>query len=101
MTTHTAIASTAKGQFDAIQVVTEKPGPGEVLLKVAYASMVAFDTYITDVGLVVVEYPVILGINAAGTVAEIGSGVESLAVGDRVCGKVSDCLISGPDIVSL
>ncbi|KAJ7800559.1 chaperonin 10-like protein [Mycena olivaceomarginata] len=75
MTTHTAIASTAKGQFDAIQ---------RVLLKVAYASMVAFDTYITDVGLVVVEYPVILGVNAAGTVAEIGSGVESLAVGDRV-----------------
>ncbi|KAF8216896.1 chaperonin 10-like protein [Mycena galopus ATCC 62051] len=84
MTTHTAIAATAKGQFDAIQVETEKPGAGEVLLKVAYASMIAFDTYITDVGLAVVDYPVILGMNAAGTVAQIGAGVESLVVGDQV-----------------
>ncbi|KAJ7108868.1 chaperonin 10-like protein [Mycena crocata] len=84
MSTHTAIAALAKGQFDAIQVETEKPGAGRVLIKVAYASMIAFDTYITDVGYFVAEYPVTLGFNGAGTVEAVGPGVTSLAVGDRV-----------------
>ncbi|KAJ7117591.1 chaperonin 10-like protein [Mycena epipterygia] len=86
MPTHTAIATLAKGQFDAIQVETEKPGAGSVRIKVAYASMIAFDTYIriADVGYRVTECPVISGFNAAGTVAEVGAGVTSLAVGDRV-----------------
>ncbi|KAJ7631428.1 chaperonin 10-like protein [Mycena polygramma] len=86
MATHTAIAALAKGQFDAIQVETEKPGEGQVLIRVEYASMIAFDTYITDLGLAVEAFPVILGFNAAGTVAEVGPAVSTLAVGDRVTG---------------
>lgn len=83
MPTHAAIAALAKGQFDAIQVETPKPSTGEVLIKVAYASMIAFDTYITDLGYAVAEYPITLGFNAAGIVVEVGEGT-SLAVGDRV-----------------
>ncbi|KAJ7117585.1 chaperonin 10-like protein [Mycena epipterygia] len=86
MSTHTAIAALEKGQFDAIEVETEKPSAGQVLIKVAYASMVAFDTYVTDVGFAVVQFPVILGFNASGTIAEVGAGVIGLAVGDRVTG---------------
>ncbi|KAJ7022120.1 chaperonin 10-like protein [Mycena alexandri] len=86
MPTHTAIAAIAPGQFDAIQVETEEPGAGQILVKVAYASMIAFDTYITDVGYFVADYPVILGFNASGTVAAVGAGVTSLAVGDRIAG---------------
>ncbi|KAF8167546.1 biotin/lipoyl attachment:Carbamoyl-phosphate synthase subunit L [Crassisporium funariophilum] len=82
--THTAIATTAKGVYDAIQVPTETPGDGEILIKVDYASMIAFDTYVTDRGFVVQEYPLVLGFNAAGIVAKLGSGVEDLKVGDRV-----------------
>ncbi|KAF7310004.1 PKS-ER domain-containing protein [Mycena indigotica] len=86
MTTHFAIAATAKGQFDAVQVKTETtPGDGKVLIEVAYASMVAFDTYITDLGLGVVEYPVVLGLNVSGTVKEAG-GASHLSIGDRVIG---------------
>ncbi|KAJ7699623.1 chaperonin 10-like protein [Mycena rosella] len=84
MPTHTAIAAVAKGQFDAIQVETERPGAGQVRIKVAYASLIAFDTYITDVGYGVAKYPVGLGFNAAATVVEVGEGVTALAVGDRV-----------------
>ncbi|KAJ6456110.1 chaperonin 10-like protein [Mycena sanguinolenta] len=84
MVKHNAIATVAKGQFDAIQVETEKPGAGEVLVKVAYASMVTADSSVNDIGFGVVEYPAIFGLNAAGTVAELGPGVSSLAVGDRV-----------------
>ncbi|KAJ7698979.1 chaperonin 10-like protein [Mycena rosella] len=85
MSTHTAIAAVAKGQFDAIQVEMEKPGAGQVRVKVAYASLAAFDTYIADVGFGVAKlYPVGLGLNAAATVVEVGEGVTALAVGDRI-----------------
>lgn len=84
MSTHTAIATTSKGIIDAIQVPTTKPGPGEILLKNAFSSMIAFDTYMADLGYAVQEYPAILGFNASGTVAEVGPGVTDLAVGDRV-----------------
>ncbi|KAJ7250495.1 GroES-like protein [Mycena haematopus] len=83
MPTHTAIAALAKGKFDAIQVEKPKPGARQVLLKVAYASMIAFDTYITDLGFAVEQYPITLGLNAAGTVIETGEG-SSLVVGDRI-----------------
>ena len=85
MSTHVAIAAVAKGYFDEIHVPTEKPQHGEVLLKVEYASMVAFDTYITDLGYATDTFPVVLGSNAAGTVVEVGPGVDDLKIGDRVC----------------
>ncbi|KAK0434020.1 chaperonin 10-like protein [Armillaria borealis] len=84
MSTHVAIAAIAKGHFDEIHVPTEKPQHGEVLLKVEYASMVAFDTYITDLGYATDTFPMILGSNAAGTVVELGPGVDDLKIGDRV-----------------
>jgi len=83
--THTAIATTGKGTFDAIEVPTETPGRGEILLKTEYSSMIALDTYRTDLGFAVEEYPLVLGFNASGTVHEVGPGVNGLAVGDRVC----------------
>ncbi|KDR85541.1 hypothetical protein GALMADRAFT_132225 [Galerina marginata CBS 339.88] len=84
MSTHTAIAAISKGKFDTIQVPTETPGDGEVLIQVAYASMIAFDTYVTDRGFYFQDYPVILGFSGAGTIKEIGRGVDDLKVGDRI-----------------
>jgi len=82
--THTAIAITSKGTFDAIQVPTEIPGPGEILLKTEYASLIAFDTYMADLGFMVQKYPLVLGLNASGIVKAIGPEVTGLAVDDRV-----------------
>ncbi|KAG5644143.1 hypothetical protein DXG03_009037 [Asterophora parasitica] len=85
MSSHTAIAATALGKIGAIQVPTEAPGEGDVLLKVEYASLVAFDTYVTDLGFYVAnKFPAILGVSASGTVARLGQGINDLAVGDRV-----------------
>ncbi|KAJ6591338.1 chaperonin 10-like protein [Mycena sp. CBHHK59/15] len=84
MSTHTAIAAVAKGKLDSIEVPTAAPGEGSVRIQVAYASLIAFDTYVTDLGFYVQEWPSILGLNAAGTVVEVGVGVSALAVGDRV-----------------
>ncbi|KDR68845.1 hypothetical protein GALMADRAFT_230938 [Galerina marginata CBS 339.88] len=84
MTTHTAIATTAKGVYGAIQVPTEQPAPDEVLIKVAYASVAGFDVYVSSIGWYVEEYPVGLGLGAAGTVVSVGEGVHDLQIGDRV-----------------
>lgn len=84
MSTHTAIATTSKGAFDAIQVPTDTPGPGEILLKTEYSSMIAFDTYTTDLGYAVERYPLVLGFNASGVVKAVGPGVTGLVVNDRV-----------------
>jgi len=84
MSTHTAIAMTEQGVLDAIQIETGSPGPGEVLFKVAYASMILFDVWATDLGYYVTEYPTGIGYGASGTVVEVGPGVESLSVGDQV-----------------
>jgi len=84
MSTHTAIAITAQGVLDVIQTETGSPGPGEVLFKVAYASIILFDVWAMDLGYYVTEYPTGIGYGASGTVVEVGPGVENLAVGDRV-----------------
>ncbi|KAJ7066269.1 chaperonin 10-like protein [Mycena amicta] len=81
---HTAISVLAKGAFDAAEVDTPAPGPGEILLKVAYASMPTFDAYMTDLGFAVEEFPITLGLNASGRVADVGPGASLLRVGDRV-----------------
>ncbi|KAH7922794.1 GroES-like protein [Leucogyrophana mollusca] len=86
MSTHTAIATTSKGVVDAIQVETERPPPGHVLVKVSYSAIGPLDTYMAVQGLFVQDYPTLLGFNVSGTVAETGSGVEGLVVGDRVAG---------------
>ncbi|KAJ3856764.1 chaperonin 10-like protein [Lentinula lateritia] len=81
--THTAIASLSLKYFDTVQVPTPAPGEGEVLIKVAYAAMIAFDTYINDLGYSA-TFPMIFGFNASGTVAEVGGGIDDLQIGDRV-----------------
>ncbi len=84
MSTHKAIAAIAKGHVDEIQVSTAIPGEDQVLIKVVYASMAAFDAYVADRGYFVDSFPSILGAACAGTVEKLGSGVTDLHVGDRV-----------------
>lgn len=84
MTTHTAIAATTLGSIDTVQVLSTKPGAGQVLVKVAYSSMTPIDVYAIDVGLYVDSHPYRLGYSLSGTITEIGDAVPDLAVGDRV-----------------
>ncbi|MER9861825.1 NAD(P)-dependent alcohol dehydrogenase [Mesorhizobium sp. M0185] len=63
-------------------------GPGEVRLKIHTVGICGSDVhYYTHgrIGPFVVEAPMVLGHEAAGTVVETGEGVEHLKVGDRVC----------------
>ncbi|MER8387698.1 NAD(P)-dependent alcohol dehydrogenase [Mesorhizobium sp. M1380] len=63
-------------------------GPGEVRIKIHTVGVCGSDVhYYTHgrIGPFVVEAPMVLGHEAAGTVVETGEGVEHLKVGDRVC----------------
>ena len=63
----------------------QKPNPGsnEVLVKVAAAGVNYIDTYQRS-GLYQVPLPTTLGLEAAGTVEEIGDNVSNFQIGDRV-----------------
>ncbi|TIT23732.1 MAG: NAD(P)-dependent alcohol dehydrogenase [Mesorhizobium sp.] len=63
-------------------------GAGEVRIKIHTVGICGSDVhYYTHgrIGPFVVEAPMVLGHEAAGTVVETGEGVEHLKVGDRVC----------------
>jgi NADPH2:quinone reductase len=69
-------------------LVTEKVdepkcGAGEVVVAIAAAGLNFIDTY-HRTGLYPVELPFIPGLEAAGTILEVGSGVSRFEVGDRV-----------------
>ncbi len=63
-------------------------GPGDVRIKLHTVGICGSDVhYYTHggIGPFMVRAPMILGHEASGTVIELGSGVRSLKVGDRVC----------------
>lgn len=69
------------------------PGSGEVLVRVAAASVNPID-YKRRAGLTTDFYPLkfpgLIGVDVAGTVVRIGPGVEGLSVGDRVFAMADD-----------
>src|SRR5580704_13260242 len=62
------------------------PGPGEVLVRVAAASVNPID-YKRRAGLTKdfypMQFPSLIGVDIAGTVVQIGPGVEGFSVGDQ------------------
>lgn len=66
-----------------LEVDRPVPGTGEVLIEVAAAGVNFIDTYQRG-GLYPMEFPFTPGLECAGTVAEVGDGVDGLAIGDRV-----------------
>jgi len=70
-----------------VMTQTELPVPqaaaGQAVVKVEAAGVNFIDVYHRN-GLYPVQLPFVVGVEGSGTVSQIGSGVESLAVGDRV-----------------
>ena len=61
------------------------PAPGEVRLDVAYCGVCGTDLHIAHGGMDHrVRPPQVIGHEMSGIVAEVGSGVEEIEVGDRV-----------------
>jgi D-xylulose reductase len=66
----------------------QEPGPGEVRIRLHTVGVCGSDVhYYTHgrIGPFVVDQPMVLGHEAAGTVDALGEGVTNLKVGDRVC----------------
>ena len=82
---HAIVVSQFGGPEVLEYVEVEMPiaGPGEVVVRVAAAGINYIDVY-RRAGKYPVELPGIPGAEASGTVAAIGAGVSSVAVGDRV-----------------
>ncbi|MBB5158965.1 alcohol dehydrogenase catalytic domain-containing protein [Saccharopolyspora phatthalungensis] len=85
------------------EVERPSPAPDQVLVRVAACGMCGHDQA-DRMGLTKAPLPGILGHEIAGTVAEIGSAVRHLKVGDRVaakqfthCGRCPDCY-AGRDV---
>ena len=74
---------TGPRSFEITDVPTPRPGRGEVLLAVAACGVCASELE-SWTGRSEPTYPLQLGHEVSGTVAELGEGVESLAVGDPV-----------------
>jgi 6-hydroxycyclohex-1-ene-1-carbonyl-CoA dehydrogenase len=81
------------------EVETPKPGPGDILVKVAACGVCHTDVGYIDEGVPTFKKPpMILGHEAAGTVAGLGDGVDKFSDGDRVlvpavftCGDCAYC----------
>lgn len=63
-------------------------GPGAVVVETGAAGLNYIDTYQRS-GLYDVPLPYVLGLEGAGTVIEVGDGVEGIGVGDRVAWATS------------
>lgn len=75
--------------FEAADINTPQPQPGQVLVKIAASSVNTVDTMIFKMGKELPlspDPPAILGMDFAGTVEAVGEGVSDYAVGDEVYG---------------
>lgn len=72
------------GKFVIGEKDIQKPGPGELLVKILASALNPADWKIQKYAVFIEEYPAILGGDIAGDVVELGEGVTGFAVGDRV-----------------
>ena len=84
-----ALQLSAHGTLDQLQVVTDKPVPtadtGHVVVRVGASSFNYHDVF-TVHGMpgIKVPFPVVIGLDLAGTVVAVGEGVTGWQAGDRV-----------------
>jgi S-(hydroxymethyl)glutathione dehydrogenase/alcohol dehydrogenase len=85
-------------------ITVESPKRGEVMIKIGACGVCHSDLSATN-GTIPLPPPVVLGHEAAGTIAELGEGVTDLAVGDTVviswipvCGKCRYCVMGKPQL---
>lgn len=92
------VIARAKGaQVELTNIVIPDPGPGEVVVNVAACGVCHTDLTYREGG-INDEFPFLLGHEAAGTVESVGTGVDSVEVGDfvvlnwrAVCGRCRAC----------
>ena len=88
------------GEAEVRDVPVARPGPGEVLLRVASCGICGSDLHAfrSDAGFEWIRPPITLGHEFSGTVEEVGPDVTQVGLGERVvavaiqgCGKCDAC----------
>src|SRR6202022_2599009 len=82
-----AAVLTEPGRIDIEQRPVPAPAPGDVLIRVSAVGVCGSDTHYFREGRIgdfVVEQPLVLGHEAAGTIVAVGAGVPEGRVGQRV-----------------
>lgn len=99
-----AICIVEPGRADLIAIPSPVPGPGEVVVDLAYVGFCGSDLTSFRGQNPLVSYPRVPGHEIAGTISELGEGVSGLAVGDHVtvlpyfnCGVCHACRIGRPN----
>src|SRR5438128_2314770 len=81
------------------EIPTPKPGPGQVLIRVAACAVCRTDLHVVDGELPHPKLPLIPGHEIVGTVTEVGAGAQRFRAGQRVgipwlgwtCGECEYC----------
>jgi alcohol dehydrogenase len=85
MATHKAVhVASANAPLTVVDVETKSPGPGHVRMDVKASGICGTDAGFVSGGFPGIVWPLTPGHEIAGTIAELGEGVEGFAVGDRV-----------------
>jgi S-(hydroxymethyl)mycothiol dehydrogenase len=92
------VVAREKGRAVSVETIEiPDPGPGEVVVDVAACGVCHTDLHYRE-GAINDDFPFLLGHEAAGTIAEVGPGVDDVAVGDfvvlnwrAVCGTCRAC----------
>ena len=66
------------------ELTHDPPGAGEVLVRLEACGVCHTDLHVVETGGWGMRFPILLGHEGAGIVEEVGEGVSSVAVGDRV-----------------
>lgn len=100
MAQHRAVhVASAGAALEIAEVDTPAPGGGQVRIAVAACGVCGTDHAFVNGGFPGLTWPLTPGHEIAGTIAEVGDGVEGFAVGDRVavgwfgghCGHCTQC----------
>jgi NADPH:quinone reductase-like Zn-dependent oxidoreductase len=86
----TWVVETPGGEFHQVEGTLPRPGAGEVLVRIAASGVNPLDTKIRagKVAHARQPLPAVLGLDMAGTVEEVGTGVTAFKIGDEVFGMV-------------
>ena len=98
-----AVVPAVKAKWEVKEVPTPKPEANQVLIKIHASGLCYTDVHITD-GHFPTQFPRTLGHEPVGEIVEIGQGVRTRKVGDRVgvpwvqasCGRCEWCLRGKP-----
>ncbi len=85
MSTHRAVqVSSPAGPLELVDVNTASPPAGHVRIAVRACGVCGTDHVFVNGGFPNLSWPITPGHEIAGTIAELGSGVEGFSIGDRV-----------------